>query len=35
MLERREKAHFMRIQEDEWAVCRHQLVHNHDSEVAR
>jgi transketolase len=35
MLERREKAHFMRIEEDEWAVCRRQLVHNHDSEEAR
>jgi transketolase len=26
LLEQREKAHFMRIDEDEWQVCRDQLT---------
>lgn len=33
MLETREKAHFMRIDEDEWSVCRDQLTARfHDAE---
>ncbi|WP_106215640.1 transketolase [Kineococcus rhizosphaerae] len=31
LLEQREKAHFMRINEDEWQVCREQLTAGHDA----
>ncbi len=30
MLERREKAHFMRIDADEWQICRDQLTAGHE-----
>ena len=33
LLETREKAHFMRIDEHEWAVCREQLTAGHDKET--
>ena len=34
MLENREKAHFMRIDADEWQVCREQLTAGHKKEQA-
>jgi transketolase len=30
MLENREKAHFMRIDADEWQICRDQLTAEHE-----
>jgi transketolase len=30
MLENREKAHFMRIDADEWQLCRDQLTAGHE-----
>jgi transketolase len=33
MLETREKAHFMRIDEDEWQVCREQLTAGYEESV--
>ncbi|MEV0051306.1 transketolase [Saccharopolyspora shandongensis] len=35
LLEAREKAHFMRIEEHEWRLCREQLTDNHPGEQAR
>jgi len=37
MLEEREKAHFMRIEEHEWAICREQLTARYEAakEAAR
>ncbi|BBE24607.1 transketolase (plasmid) [Arthrobacter sp. MN05-02] len=35
LLEEREKAHFMRIEEDEWQICREQLTTGHDGKAAR
>lgn len=35
LLESREKAHFMRIEEHEWQICRDQLTAGHDHEDAR
>lgn len=32
LLENREKAHFMRIDEDEWQICRDQLIAGFDAE---
>ena len=34
LLETREKAHFMRIDADEWQVCRDQLTAGHQKEQA-
>jgi transketolase len=34
LLENREKAHFMRIDEDEWQVCRDQLTQGHQGVMA-
>ncbi|AZS38168.1 Transketolase 2 [Microbacterium lemovicicum] len=34
LLENREKAHFMRIEEHEWAICQEQLTTGHDAAVA-
>ena len=34
LLETREKAHFMRIDADEWQVCREQLTAGHQKEQA-
>jgi transketolase len=31
LLENREKAHFMRIDAHEWAICRQQLTTGHDT----
>ncbi len=35
LLETREKAHFMRIDEDEWQICRDQLTAGHNREDVR
>lgn len=35
LLETREKAHFMRIEEHEWQLCREQLTANHPGEQTR
>lgn len=35
LLENREKAHFMRIEEDEWQICRDQLTAGHNPEDPR
>ncbi|MBS9372208.1 transketolase [Rhodococcus sp. B50] len=35
LLEAREKAHFMRIDEDEWQICRDQLTAGHNREDVR
>ena len=35
LLEDREKAHFMRIEEHEWQICREQLTAGHEQEAAR
>ncbi|MDQ0736353.1 transketolase [Arthrobacter agilis] len=35
LLEEREKAHFMRIEEHEWQICREQLTTGHDGKAAR
>ena len=32
LLENREKAHFMRIDADEWQICRDQLTAGHEEE---
>lgn len=34
LLENREKSHFMRIEEDEWAICREQLIAGFESDAA-
>jgi len=35
LLEEREKAHFMRIEEHEWQICREQLTAGREQEAAR
>ncbi len=35
LLEEREKAHFMRIEEHEWQICRGQLTAGHEQEATR
>jgi transketolase len=34
LLETREKSHFMRIDEHEWAICRAQLIEGFHSDAA-
>ncbi|MGC5221238.1 transketolase [Micromonospora sp. DT81.3] len=34
LLETREKSHFMRIDEDEWAICREQLIAGYETDAA-
>ena len=34
LLETREKSHFMRIEEHEWAICREQLIAGFESDAA-
>ncbi|MGC5172506.1 transketolase [Microbacterium sp. DT81.1] len=34
LLEAREKSHFMRIDEDEWAICREQLIAGYETDAA-
>ena len=34
LLETREKSHFMRIDEHEWAICREQLIAGYDTDAA-
>jgi transketolase len=35
LLEEREKAHFMRIEEHEWQICREQLTAGHEGKAAQ
>jgi transketolase len=35
LLEEREKAHFMRIEEHEWQLCREQLTAGYEGKAAR
>jgi transketolase len=34
LLENREKAHFMRIEENEWQICREQLTAGYEGKAA-
>ena len=35
LLEDREKAHFMRIEEHEWQICREQLTAGYEEKASR